>query len=110
MSAGRAQPPQSDAERARIEEALGEAGRLREEGMELFKAGDVKKAMFKWHSIMLYLNGLDRSMSTAFGQAQGASASAQSSLPPEQQAAIKELLIAAHNNLSLGLMKARPAC
>jgi len=59
--------------------------------------------------MLLHLQGIDRSASSALSHANagGGGPGGQSSLSPPQQAAVRELLIAAHSNLSLGLLKVR---
>ena len=101
-----AAPSASAARSARVDENLAAAEALRAEGLALFHAGEVPQAMFRWHSMLMHLNGIDQNPSSAMGYATGGMPK-QSSLSAPQQAAVRELLIAAHSNLSLGLLKAR---
>jgi hypothetical protein len=80
------------------------AQQLREEGLALFQAGDLSQAMHKWHSVVMYCTGLDRDQAMSSSRQQQASPS---SLEPAQEKLCKELMLAAHSNLSLALFKAR---
>ncbi len=108
--AGGMQPAASPS--SEIDEKLDRAAEAREEGNALFKAGEHSQAMFKWHEVLNYVRGLDRSRSynsAVNGKAGGISMEGKSSLTDEQNARMLDLLVAAHGNLAAGLLKARRA-
>lgn len=91
-----------------VDSRIAEAAALREEGNALWHAGDVKKAMFKYHACLNHLNGLDRgsALSSAMGRGTPGGEPA-SSFTTEQDAQWRALFVAANLNLAAGLVKVR---
>ena len=89
---------------ASVQDKLAQAQACRAEGNALFSSGRQDEAMFKWHEVLMYVRGLDKSTASAFGVSQGGTRGA-SGLTAEHSTLAKELTVVAHVNLAAGLLR-----
>mmetsp|Transcript_11966 Transcript_11966/g.20209 ORF Transcript_11966/g.20209 Transcript_11966/m.20209 type:complete len:176 (-) Transcript_11966:456-983(-) len=84
-----------------VDEKIEIAKKLKEEGNNAFKAGDLTGAMRSYHQILLYVSGLDRSSAALIPAPEDPS----TKLTDEQKADISELTFAHFNNLAAVYVK-----
>lgn len=90
-----------------VQRKLARGRACRAEAAAHWKAGDVGKALFSWHELLLTLSGLDRAAALAGAGVPGGDGGAPTSLSPLEHAEQVDLQLLAHSNLALGLLKAR---